>query len=140
MIRALDSDASDSAAEANALALFRRLEKLSLEAVAAVQDNAGDTLLRILAERSRIMERADDLMVRVMAGSGPTSRAAAPRGPRSLIEATRRLAKLDDNLRAAIETQRDALAHDLNVLDNGGAARSAYGGKQRGSDTINVVR
>lgn len=141
MIRALARKRPPSAAEVDALALFQTLSELSIEAAEAVEANDGETLLRILAERARIMERTEELLallneelVRPGSDSAPSEAAGA------LLEAARELATLDSSLRTAIGAQRDALGRDLNALESGGAARSAYGGRQRGRDTINVVR
>lgn len=132
--------APQSAAESEALAAFRTLGELSEEAVAAVEAGDSEDVLRILAERARIMERVDDLIVRVMTDPGSRARTAASGAPTSLVQAARRLATLDAALRTAVATHRDALSRDLNALEGGGAARSAYGVKQRARDTINVMR
>ncbi len=141
MIRALARKTPQSSVGADALALIQTLTELSAEAAAAVEANDGETLLRILAERARIMERTEELLAQLGAEIGsPADEAARSEATAALLDAARELAALDARLRTAIGIQRDELARDLNALESGGAARSAYGGRQRGRDTINVVR
>lgn len=129
-----------SAAEGEALAAFRTLGELSVEAVGAVEVGDSESVLRILAERARIMERVDDLIVQVMTEPGSRASTAASGAPTALVHAARHLAGLDAALRAAVAAHRDALSRDLNALDSGGAARSAYGGRPRSRETIDVTR
>lgn len=131
---------SRSAAEAEALAAFRTLGELSVEAAVAVEAGDSEAVLRILSERARIMEHLDALIERVMRDAGSPATTAPSGAPTSLLHAARQLAILDASLRTAMATHRDSLSRDLNALENGGAARSAYGGAVRGRDTINVMR
>lgn len=133
MIQTLAYRRSRSATTMDALALYQTLAELSVEATGAAEENDGETVLRILAERVRIMERSEELVGRLLEEGNPASTAA-------VLDAARELASLDASLRDAIGRQRDALGRDLTALENGGVARSAYGGLQRGRDTINVVR
>lgn len=140
MILESTQPAPQSTAEGEALAAFRTLGELSVEAAVAVEAGDSEAVLRILAERARIMERVDDLIVRVMTDPGSRARTAASGAPTSLVQAARQLSILDASLRNAVATHRDSLSRDLNALESGGAARSAYGGRLRGPDTINVMR
>lgn len=133
MIHTLAYRRSRSATTMDALALYQTLAELSVEATGAAEANDGETVLRILAERVRIMERSEELVGRLLEEGNPASTAA-------VLDAARELASLDASLRDAIGRQRDALGRDLTALENGGVARSAYGGLQQGRDTINVVR
>lgn len=128
----------------NGIELLRRLEDLSKRALEAVEELDLDSLQRILQERAKIIERADRVLAkareeeRVLAG--PTVQRAVAGGARALLEAALQLQTHDKALLLALASSRDTIAQDLSALENGGAARSAYGPKQRGRGAIDLVR
>jgi hypothetical protein len=111
--------------------------------MSAVEAADAETLIDILEERALIIESVDNLLLNLPKRvEDPTSRGRS-RSADPALELYREATELeasDANLALALASRRDQLARELEALDHGETARSAYEPKRRGRENINVVR
>ena len=126
--------AREPSSDGASLETLRHLLALSARALAAVESGDVGDLDRVMAERE---ERIAAAGAGVQPPSGKRSGAAA-RG--ELLRVANQLRDADHRLSLALASRRDEFAHDLEALDSGKAARSAYQPSRRPRGQVNIVR
>ena len=113
--------------------LFDRLIEISLTALEALQDEDLEQFDRCMADRQMLLEHHSSTPSEMIASDLPADR------PR-LLDMARRLEDIDARLALAVTSRRDEITLQIEAVDNGGAARSAYSGGTQGRGLIDIVR
>jgi hypothetical protein len=138
-MRALKTTSREDAA-IEGIALFRRLSELSEEAMNAVDAADADTLIHILEERARIIEAVDCLLLNLPSRSERPRETPEGATLEELYRGASLLEAADASLALALASRRDQLAREIDALEQGETARTAYEPRRRGRDNLNVVR